>query len=174
MLLIKNKLDEFVYKTEGELAARLRVDKIVVVEVMEDHPDLLGVIVNMADYTIGADKGGQTTMFDDFDIDYNQYKYLIETRISGALVKPKSALVLKRTSGTTVNPVSPTFDGVDTITVPTTVGVTYYDVTDINSESVLPAGAKVLTGPIDVEARADNGYSFPHNIDTDWTFAPVA
>lgn len=174
MLLIKNTLDEFVYKTETEIAARLRVDRIVVVEVMEDHPDLLGVIVNMADYTIGADKGGQTTMFDDFDIDYNQYKYLIETRISGALVKPKSALVLKRTSGTTVTPLAPTFQAPDKVTIPTVTGVTYYDVTNIESETVLTAGQKTLTGPMDIEARADNGYSFPHNIDNDWTFAPQA
>ena len=59
-----------------------------------NNKDLLGIIVNMADYNIGADKGGEVNMFDDFDIDYNQQKYLIETRISGALVKPFSALVL--------------------------------------------------------------------------------
>jgi len=174
MLLIKNKLGEFVYKTEAELAARLRVSKVTVVEVMEDHPDLLGVIVNMADYTIGADKGGQTTMFDDFDIDYNQYKYLIETRISGALTKPKSALVIKRTTGTTVTPNTPTFDdATDTLTVPNQAGVTYYNVTDPLAESVMAAGDVVITGPTDVEARANNGYSFPHNIDNDWTFAPT-
>ena len=175
LLLIKNKLGEFVYKTEAELTARLRVSNVVVVEVMEDHPDLLGVIVNMSDYTIGADKGGQTTMFDDFDIDYNQYKYLIETRISGALVKPKSALVIKRTTGTTVTPNTPTFDdATDTLTIPNQVGVTYYNVTDIEGETVMPAGDVVITGPTDVEARANEGYSFPHNIDTDWTFAPTA
>ena len=67
--------------------------------VSKDYP-LLGVVVNMADYNVGADKGGEVNMFDDFDIDYNQQKYLIETRISGALVKPFSALtiVLDKTS----------------------------------------------------------------------------
>lgn len=174
MLLIKNKLGEFVYKTEQELTARLRVNKVVVVEVMEDHPDLLGVIVNMSDYTIGADKGGQTTMFEDFDIDYNQHKYLIETRISGALTKPKSALVIKRASGTTVTPTTPGFDAAtDTLTIPTVAGVTYYDVTDMNNEVPMAAGNTVLTGPIDVEARANAGYNFPHNIDADWTYAPA-
>ena len=59
--------------------------------------NILGIIVNLKDYTIGADKGGQVAMFDDFDIDYNQYKYLIETRVSGALTKPKSAIVIERT-----------------------------------------------------------------------------
>ena len=57
--------------------------------------DLMGIIVNLSDYNIGADKGGEVNMFDDFDIDYNQQKYLIETRCSGALVVPKSALVME-------------------------------------------------------------------------------
>jgi hypothetical protein len=56
----------------------------------------LGIIVNLADYSVGADKGGEVNFFDDFDIDFNQYKYLIETRVSGALTKVKSALVLER------------------------------------------------------------------------------
>ena len=58
--------------------------------------DLMGILVNLKDYNMGADKGGQVSMFDDFDIDYNQYKYLIETRCSGALTKPKSAIVIER------------------------------------------------------------------------------
>jgi hypothetical protein len=141
---------------------------------MEDTPDLLGVIVNIADYTIGADKGGQLAMFDDFDIDYNQQKYLMETRISGALTKPKSAVVIKRTSGTTVTPLAPTFDGdTNTITVPTVTGVTYYDVTDIGNDVVI-SGDVVITRTTDVEARADAGYNFPHNTDADWTFAYTA
>ena len=72
------------------------MNSIITVEVMEgfqlDSKDFLGVIVNLADYRVGADKGGALELFDDFDIDYNQYKYLLETRISGALVKPFSAL----------------------------------------------------------------------------------
>ena len=59
------------------------VAKIVTVEVMEDEPDLVGIIVNLQDYTVGADRGGEVSLFDDFDIDYNQYKYLIETRVVG-------------------------------------------------------------------------------------------
>jgi hypothetical protein len=61
---------------------------------MEDIPNLLGILVNLNDYTIGTDRGGDVTMFDFFDIDYNQYKYLIETRVSGALTKIRSAIVL--------------------------------------------------------------------------------
>ena len=63
---------------------------------MEQEADLLGIIVNLKDYTIGADNGGDVTFFDDFDIDYNQYKYLYETRVSGALTKIRSALVLTK------------------------------------------------------------------------------
>ena len=98
MLLIEDELGHKLYKSDTELATALRVSKIVEVEVMEGHQiddkNLLGIIVNMSDYNIGADKGGEINMFDDFDIDYNQMKYLIETRISGALIKPFSALVI--------------------------------------------------------------------------------
>lgn len=103
MLLLKDGIGHRLYKTEAELATTLRVNSIITVEPMEgmqiDSKDLLGVIVNLADYKVGADKGGSVEMFDDFDIDYNQFKYLIETRCSGALVKPFSALtLLKATS----------------------------------------------------------------------------
>lgn len=113
MLLLENKNEDALYKTEAELATKLRVNEIISVEPMEGmtvtvtensttktYP-LIGVIVNMADYNVGADKGGEVNMFDDFDIDYNQQKYLIETRISGSLVKPFSALtvVLDKASG---------------------------------------------------------------------------
>lgn len=98
MLLLEDELGHALYKTESELATKLRVSKIVTVPVLEgatvgDVP-LLGIIVNPVDYNVGADKGGAVEMFDDFDIDFNQYKYLIETRISGALIKPYSAIIL--------------------------------------------------------------------------------
>ena len=96
MLLLKDGIGHRLYKTEAELATTLRVNSIITVEVMEgftlNSKEFLGVIVNLADYRVGADRGGEINLFDDFDIDYNQQKYLIETRISGALVKPFSAL----------------------------------------------------------------------------------
>ena len=99
MLLLEDKMGRPMYDTEAALATKLRVSKIVTVEVMEnqtrDGKKLAGIIVNLNDYNIGADKGGAVNMFDDFDIDYNQQKYLIETRCSGALIKPYSALVLE-------------------------------------------------------------------------------
>ena len=98
MLLLEDNMGRSLYETESALATKLRVSDIVEVSVMENASisgsPLMGIIVNLDDYNVGADKGGAVNLFDDFDIDYNQYKYLIETRISGALVKPYSAIVL--------------------------------------------------------------------------------
>ena len=109
MLLLKDKIGRRLYTTVDDVAKALGVGKIVAVPVLkglkrsytpsgeasEITVDLYGVIVNLADYTVGADKGGEISMFDDFDIDYNQYKYLLETRCSGCLTLPKSALAVE-------------------------------------------------------------------------------
>lgn len=105
MLLLEDTIGHKLYKTTEELATALRVKEIVTVPVMEglkdkNSKDVYGIIVNLADYNVGADKGGAINMFDDFDIDYNQQKYLIETRCSGALIKPFSAIVLRSGSAT--------------------------------------------------------------------------
>lgn len=99
-LLIEDSLGHLIYDSVAKLANVLRVKEIITVPVMENvkgknDGDLLGVIVNLQDYNVGADKGGAVNMFDDFDIDYNQQKYLIETRCSGALTKPYSAISLE-------------------------------------------------------------------------------
>lgn len=102
MLLLEDGVGRTIYSTESELATKLRVDEIVPVEPMEGYKltidgaeyPLIGVIVNLADYNVGADKGGQVALFEDFDIDFNQQKYLIETRISGALIRPFAALTI--------------------------------------------------------------------------------
>ena len=106
-LLLEDTTGRALYNSVNELATKLRVSEIVTVEPMEGVSrvdtedsktyDLLGIITNLRDYNIGADKGGAVNMFDDFDIDYNQQKYLIETRISGALIKPYSAMVIEST-----------------------------------------------------------------------------
>lgn len=103
-LLLEDSMGHKLYKSEAELATTLRVKEIVTVEVMEgvkdkSSHDVAGIIVNLADYNVGADKGGAVNMFDDFDIDYNQQKYLIETRCSGALIKPYSAIALAFVQG---------------------------------------------------------------------------
>lgn len=99
MLLIEDQNGRRIYESLAQLALALRVKEIVTIPEMEQeaYKDIVGVIVNMADYTMGADKGGSVNMFDDFDIDYNQMKYLMETRCSGALTVPYSAIVLKKT-----------------------------------------------------------------------------
>lgn len=169
LILLKDGMGRRLYATETELAAALRVKEIVVVEALETTPDLLAILVNISDYTVGADKGGEISMFEDFDIDYNQEKFLIETRMSGCLVKPKSAVVIRRTTGTTVVPAVPTFDeATNTITIPTVVGVAYF------IDDAVVTGAQVITQTEDVEARPTAGYNFPHNTDADWTFAYTA
>ena len=108
MLLLEDGIGHPLYKTEAELATKMRVSRIVTVPVMENltynSKALLGIIVNLSDYNVGADKGGEINMFDDFDIDFNQYKYLIETRCSGALIKPYSAIVIEASASNTPAP----------------------------------------------------------------------
>lgn len=107
MLLATDTTGRCLYESETQLAAKLRVSSIVEVPILENQTrdvtvgeitttyKLLGLIVNLKDYVLGADRGGEVNMFDDFDIDYNQYKYLMETRVSGALIKPYSAISLE-------------------------------------------------------------------------------
>lgn len=103
-LLIEDTTGRVIYDSVAKLATALRVKEIVTVPVMEGLTrtdsdsstlNLMGLIVNLADYNVGADKGGAVNMFDDFDIDYNAQKYLIETRCSGALIKPYSAIAIE-------------------------------------------------------------------------------
>ena len=96
LLLIEDQNGRVIYDSIDKLATALRVNEIVTIPEMESKTDIYGVIVNLNDYTAGADKGGSVNMFDDFDIDYNQMKYLMETRMSGALTVPYSAIVLKK------------------------------------------------------------------------------
>jgi HK97 family phage prohead protease len=172
LLLVKDKMGRRLYSTEGELAAALRVSSIVAVEVMETVSDLIGIVVNLADYTVGADNGGNVSMFDDFDIDYNQYKYLIEGRMSGTLTKPKSALVVKRDAGyTEVVPTAPTFvKSTGVVTIPSVTGVTYKNG---DTGATLTAGAQTAIdagASVEIVAVANTGYAFPHNTDADWVF----
>lgn len=94
-LMLTDDIGRDLYDSVDKLATKLRVKEIVTVPVL-DNTDYLGIIVNLTDYTVGADKGGAVNMFDDFDIDYNQQKYLIETRCSGALTVPYSAIVITK------------------------------------------------------------------------------
>lgn len=173
-MLLKDTVGRRLYKNLDEICNELRVSKIVPVEVMEEYTDLVGIIVNLQDYTIGADRGGAVAMFDDFDIDYNQQKYLIETRISGALTKPKSALVIRKTAtdATVVVPATPTQaeDG-DDFTIVNTTGVVY---TRTDTEAVVNAAGSPYTIPVgtavEIVATPAAGYMFTSNAKTSWTF----
>lgn len=180
LLLAKDRMGRRFARTDAELAAELQVKEIVEVPPMEgvqiDGGEVLMIIVNMADYAVGSTRGGEITTFDDFDIDYNQYKYLIETRLSGALTKHKRAQVFVRGAGTQATPTVPTFNsGTGVITIPTVTGVTYKN-QDTNTN--LTAGAQTALDPGDsmaVKAVPNAGYYFPHNYDADWVFTrPVA
>jgi hypothetical protein len=178
MLLARDDMGRRFYRTASELAAELGVDKVVAVEPMEEVQDLVGIIVNLADYTIGADRGGETSMFDNFDIDYNQYKYLLETRASGALTKIRSAIIIRQAAqGTTlVTPAEPTFDpATSEIAITDTAGATYRRsdtnaaVTAAGSPYVVPEGVDLT-----IYAVPNPGSYFKNNVDDEWTFRGTA
>ena len=111
-LLLEDGVGRIIYDSVDKLKSALRVSDIITVPVMEGLTrtdsegktrTLIGIIVNLKDYNVGADKGGAVNMFDDFDIDYNAQKYLIETRCSGALIKPFSAIALELIENSSVS-----------------------------------------------------------------------
>jgi hypothetical protein len=175
LLLARDKMGRRYYESQDTLKTALRVNSIVTVDAMEDVTtnggDLMAVLVNLSDYTVGADRGGNVSLFDDFDIDYNQYKYLIETRISGALTKFKSAQAFVRAAGTLATPTVPTFDTqTGVLTVPTVPGVVYRN-EDTNAAFTPGAQPAIGAGQtVYVRAEADNGYYFAHNTDVTWSF----
>jgi Caudovirus prohead serine protease len=174
LLLTRDQFNHRMWKTPAELASEMGVSAIVTVEVMEREQDLIGIIVNLRDYTVGTDKGGEVNFFDDFDIDYNQYKYLYETRLSGALTKIRSAMVVKKApSGATVAaPQKPDFDGT-TVVVKTTPGVKY---TNKDTGATLTTASPVTLADgasITVASEPTSGHFFASNQDDEWTFKNV-
>jgi hypothetical protein len=185
MLLAKDGLNRRLFRTKAELAAELGVTEIIEVPVLEgaerDGGEILMIIVNLTDYAVGSTRGGEITPFDDFDIDYNQYKYLIETRMSGALTRHKRAQVVVRGSGTSATPTAPTFvPSTGVITIPTVTGVTYKTQTAGPlgaAGTTLSAGAQTALAAGEsqsVVAVPNTGYYFPHNFDADWVFTRPA
>jgi hypothetical protein len=174
MLLARDTQGRRYYRTSSDLAAELGVDKVVNVEAMEDEPDLVGIIVNLVDYTVGADRGGEVSFFDDFDIDYNQYKYLIEARSSGALTKIRSALVIKQAAAgaTKVTPAEPNFNpDTSTFAVVDTTGVTYRR-SDTNAAVTASGSPYTVDEGVDltIYAVANAGYFFDNNVEDEWTY----
>jgi hypothetical protein len=178
MLLVRDADNKRMYRTKADLAAELMVQDIVEVPVMEDVQrdglDLIMIIVNLADYAVGSTKGGEITTFQDFDMDFNQEKLLIETRLSGALVRHKTAQVFLRGTSTLATLTEPSFNtSTGVLTVPTVSGVTYYNVTNPSSPVAYTAGPQtaIASGAtIEVEARPNTGYHFAHGSDNDWSY----
>jgi hypothetical protein len=178
MLLARDTQGRRFYRTASDLASELGVAAVVSVEVMEDEPDLVGIIVNLQDYTVGADRGGEVSFFDDFDIDYNQYKYLIEARSSGALTKIRSALVIKQAAegATRAAPAEPTFDSASSeITITDTTGVTYRR-GDTNAAVTASGSPYTVDEGVDLTIYAvpNAGYFFDNNVEDEWTFRGTA
>ena len=173
-MLLRDTIGRRIFRTIDELANELRVSAIVAVEAMEDIPDLLGIMVNLVDYTVGADRGGEVNLFDDFDIDYNQNKYLIETRVSGALTKIRSALVIRKTASAAalVVPTEPAFVA-NVITVPTITGVTYKrgdTNATVTTGAPITLNSTTLTSLVIYAVPASASYFFANNIEDEWTF----
>jgi hypothetical protein len=170
-LLVRDLQGRKVYRDVNELATTLRVSEIVTVPVLDDHPEIACVLVNMDDYNVGADRGGEVNMFDDFDIDFNKQKYLIETRCSGALTKPRAAqvFVLTGSGATPATAATPTIDRTDyTVTIPVNANVDYVDA---NTGAALADGDIALTPGqvLNVRAVPTAGH-YLTNVRVEWSF----
>jgi hypothetical protein len=172
-LLLKDTLGRSLYPTLTEVASVLRVSSIVSVEAMEDDPTLVAVLVNPADYVVGATAGGQVSMFDDFDIDYNKQKYLIETRVCGALTRLKSALIIRQTGAADVAvvPNDPTFvEGTGVVTI---VGTTHVVYKNADTGETLQTGAQTALdegATLNVIAEAADGWFIADTSTAYWSF----
>ena len=178
LLLIKDTLGRRIYPTLEELSAAMGVSNVIPCEAMETFPDLIGIVVNLQDYTTGTDKGGEVSMFDFFDIDYNQFKYLMETRVSGAMTKYRGALVIQNFTGTGLlaDPDPVTFDttsGVGTVPDASSLHYTYVTVNDDGTvSSALDAGAQSpISSGAYVTYRAVPASTYEFSTDNfEWTF----
>lgn len=176
LLLARDGMNRRLYRTASDLAAELGVAGIETVEVMESEPNLVGIIVNLRDYTIGADRGGDIAFFDDFDIDYNQYKYLLETRVSGALTKIRSAIIIRRADvgDTEAVPAAPTFDGT-AVTIVDTAGVVYRNAETNAVVNAAGSPYAVAEGEsLRITSEPDATHYFENNVEDEWTFTNEA
>ena len=170
-LTVKDSFGRRIYGSIAEVASVLRCADVVPVEIMDRVPSVVGIMVNLSDYTLGADRGGQATMFDDFDIDYNKLRYLIETRVSGALTQPKSAIVFREVASTDtlVAPVAPNRTG-NVVTVPTVAGVVYKDGSGTTLTTGSPTTLTSGSPELQVNATPAAGKYFENNANDQWTY----
>lgn len=171
LLTIRDKFGHRMYRNLSEVAGDMDVNSIVRVPTELFPSDVLAIVLDLADYNYGTDRGGETTLFDDFDIDFNQYKYLMETYLSGALVVPYSAQIFKAVVAQEVVPTAPTVAG-NVITIPVKAGVIYTR-TD-NNTTVAQGSTVTLSDPalleVTIEATAANGYVLQDGATDSWTF----
>ena len=175
LLTIRDNFGHRIYRNLSEVAGDMDVSRIVRVPTELMPNDILCVVLDLADYNFGTNKGGEVTLFDDFDIDFNQYKYLMETYLSGALVLPYSAQIFKSvvSTNTKVEPQKPAIAS-NVITVPTQTGVVYKRT---DTGATLSAGSTLTLNDttlpqVEIEASPSSGYYFTDNLDDhdSWTF----
>jgi HK97 family phage prohead protease len=169
-LTVKDNFGRRIYNDLSGVSTALRVSEIIPVEVLSRDASVVGIMVNLADYSVGTDRGGQATMFDDFDLDFNKLIYLLETRLCGALTLPKSAIVFRKVAAgdALVVPLAPTFVS-NTVTVPTVSGVTYKD----GLGNTLTTGSPVELEEgeeLDVKAFPNAGKYFANDAEDEWHY----
>lgn len=171
LLTIRDTYGHRIYRNLSEVAGDMGVARIVKVPTVLFPTDVLAVVLDLKDYNFGTNRGGEVTLFDDFDIDFNQYKYLIETYLSGALTLPYSAQVYKRVdpTDTLVVPAKPLVAD-NVVTIPTVTGVTYYRMDTPGGTAVANGATITLTEDtlpfIEIEARpSSDAYYFGDNSD---------
>jgi HK97 family phage prohead protease len=175
LLTMRDSFQKRIYRNLSEVAGDMDVNSIVRVPTELFPTDVLAVVLDLSDYNFGTNRGGEVTLFDDFDIDFNQYKYLMETYLSGALTLPYSAQVFKRvdTTDTQVTPAAPVQTGND-VAVPSTTGVVYKRTDTGATVTGTTITLDAVNLPIvEIEATpADNTYYFGSNLDAGdtWTF----
>jgi hypothetical protein len=180
LLTMRDSFQKRIYRNLSEVAGDMEVNTIVRVPTELFPTDVLAIVLDLSDYNFGTNRGGEVTLFDDFDIDFNQYKYLMETYLSGAQTTPFCSMVFKRvdTTDTQVTPTQPAF-AANVVTIPTQTGVTYKRTdtgADLAGGSTITLDADTLP-IVEIEARpASDAYYFGSNLDSvdTWTFEYVA
>lgn len=166
--LMRDNVGRRMYESNEALARELGVAKIITIDLMQAYPDVIGIVLNPVDYVVGANAGGQVTSFEAFDLDYNRHRVLKETRCSGALTVPSSAVVIRKagTDSVAATPDTPTQDSESyAITIPDVLGVKYFiDGAQVTGIRPLDPGEAIR-----VSAMADDGYHL--TVDkTTWSF----
>jgi HK97 family phage prohead protease len=175
LLTIRDEFGHRMYKNLSELAGDMDVNEIVRIPTsLWSDTDILMILVDLSDYNFGANAGGQVTLFDDFDIDFNQYKYLMETYLSGALTLPYSAQIYRRNAaGGTVAIAVPAFvdneDGTGTITIPADVEGRVYT---INGQPQVDGDVVTINKSTVIKVKAESGYTLAAGTST-WTYTPT-